>query len=126
MKYSEKMQLLLKGVKMSEIADLEKQEAEEQEAASAAAASESEGIHEGNDSDNTTEEETKTALQAALLAVKDLEGKLSAKEDELTKLNKQFADLNNKQTILDNPPKKPDASDVFKELFNPDKNKKEA
>jgi hypothetical protein len=53
--------------------------------------------------------------------IKDLEGKLEAKEDELTKLNKQFADINNKQTVKEEPEHQPDASDVMRELFKPEK-----
>ena len=50
--------------------------------------------------------------------VKELEEKLSAKEDELTKLNKEFADLNNKRTVKDEPEAHATGADVMKELFN--------
>ena len=119
MKYSEKMELLLKGVKLSEIKELEDQEAKEtEEAAKAAEASKAA-------EEAIAAEVEKTALEAAQEMVKDLETKLSAKEDELTKLNAEFAKLNNKQTVVDNPPVKQTGADVLKELFHPVK-KKEA
>ena len=66
-------------------------------------------------------EEQKTTLESALEMVKDLETKLSAKEDELTKLNEQFANITNKQTVSEQPPVKETAADVMKQLFNIDK-----
>ena len=81
MKYSEKMELLLKGVKLSEIKELEDQEAKEaKEAAEAAAAKVAE-------EKKDQEEKEKTALEAANEMVKELEEKLASKEDELSKLN---------------------------------------
>lgn len=112
MKYSEELQLRLKGVKSEEIKAMKEQEAlEAAEAAKAAEAASKE-----------KEAEEKSALESALEMVKDLEGKLAAKEDELTKLNAQFAEINNKQTIVENPEVKESAADVMQELF---KNKKE-
>lgn len=108
MKYSEKLSLLLKGNSWEHITELEEQEAME-----AAAAKEQE----------EKEEHEQTALEQATEMLKDLEAKLEAKEDELTKLNAQFAELNNKQTVKEQPEKKVDASDVMRELFN--HNKKE-
>lgn len=120
MKASEEIGLLLKGVKPAEIAALKEKEAaeaeEERKAAEAAAAEEAKKKEE---QDNIE----KSALETAQELVKDLESKLSAKEDELTKLNAEFAKLNNKQTVLDNPPEKPNGADVFKELFHPSKDK---
>lgn len=113
MKYSEKMQLLMKGVKIDEIKALEEQEAKE--AAEAAAKKAEDDAAKKTEEDN----EMKTALELAQSMIKDLEGKLEAKEDELTKLNKQFTDINNKQTVQDEPVHQPDATDVFNELFNP-------
>lgn len=108
MKYSEKLQLLLKGVKMDEIKALEEQEAaekaEEQEATEKKEAEE--------------EKKEQSALELAESMIKDLEGKLEAKEDELTKLNKEFAELNNLKTVKEEPEEKYNASDVFGELFN--------
>ena len=65
----------------------------------------------------------KSALEAAEGMVKDLESKLQTKEDELTKLNAEFAKLNNKQTVADTPITKQTSTDVMKELFHPNKNK---
>lgn len=108
MKYSEKLQLLLKGVKMDEIKALEDQEAAEK------------AEEEKNAAEEKAEEEKKeqSALELAESMIKDLEGKLEAKEDELTKLNRQFAELNNLKTVKDEPEEKYNASDVFGELFN--------
>lgn len=120
MKASEEIGLLLKGVKPAEIAALKEKEAaeaeEERKAAEAAAAEEAKKKEE-------QEKSEKSALETAQELVKDLESKLSAKEDELTKLNAEFAKLNNKQTLLDKPPEKPNGADVFKELFHPVKDK---
>lgn len=113
MKYSEKMQLIFKGYTKDEIKALEEQEAKE--AAEEAAKKAEEEAPKKAEEDN----EMKTALELAQSMIKDLEGKLEAKEDELTKLNKQFTDLNNKQTVKDEPEHQPDATDVFHELFNP-------
>ena len=106
MKYSEKMSLLLKGVKFEEIKQLEEQEAAE---AASAALEEEKAEHE------------RTALEAAEAMVKELESKLESKEDELTKLNKQFAEINNKQTVKEEPINKETAADVMQQLFKPNK-----
>lgn len=119
MKYSEKIDLLTKGVKWSEIKELEKQEAEEAEAATKEA--EAKEAKEAKEK----EAEEKTALQAAQEMVKELETKLSAKEDELSKLNKQFAEVNNKRTVVEEPETKDSAADVMKQLFHPKKEKEE-
>lgn len=110
MKYSEKMQLLLKGIKMDEIKALEEQEAEE--------------APEDPEATEAPEDVVpKSALEAAEGMVKDLESKLQTKEDELSKLNAEFAKLNNKQTVADTPITKQTSTDVMKELFHPNKNK---
>lgn len=108
MKYSEKMSLIFKGYTKEEIKALEEQEANE-----AAEDDAAKKVEEDN--------EMKSALELAQSMIKDLESKLEAKEDELTTLNKQFADINNKQTVKDEPIHQPDASDVMKELFKPEK-----
>lgn len=107
MKYSEELQLRLKGVKSEEIKAMKEQEA--LEAAEAA----KKDLEEKKEK----EAEEKTALESALEMVKDLENKLQAKEDELTKLNQEFANINNKQTIKEKPDKTSGA-DVMKQLFN--------
>lgn len=111
MKYSEKMQLIMKGYSRDEIKALEEQEAKEAKEAKEAAEEAAEKAEEDN--------ELKSALELAQSMIKDLEGKLDAKEDELSKLNKEFTDLTNKQTLKDEPEHQPDATDVFHELFNP-------
>lgn len=108
MKYSEKLQLMLNKVPMEEIKALEEQEAKEAaEAAAASAAKEKEEAA-----------KEATALEAAQEMIKDLESKLTAKEDELTKLNREFATLTNKQTVLEQPAHKETAVDVMNQLFN--------
>ena len=108
MKYSEKMQLLLKGIKMDEIKALEEQEALELEEAKK----------------NPPEDEEKKSfeerLKAANTLVEELEAKLDAKESELKKLNQDLESINNKKTLTEQPPE-PDATSVFKDLFKPDK-----
>lgn len=115
MKYSEKIDLLTKGVKWSEIKELEKQEAEEAEAAAL----------EAKENEVKNEAEEKSALEAAQEMIKELESKVSTKEDELTKLNKQMAEINNKRTVVDEPEVKDSAADVMKQLFHPKKEKEE-
>ena len=108
MKYTEKMQLLLKGVKMDEIKALEEQEALELEEAGKAP---------------EEDEENKSYLEllnAANTLVKELETKLEAKDAELKELNKDLESINNKKTLTEQPTT-PDASDVFTELFKPSK-----
>lgn len=118
MKYSEKIQLLMKGVKFDQIKELEELEAKELEEAKA---NESQEPEENIQEHEEKSSEVKTALELAQSMIKDLETKLEAKDDELAKLNQQFATLNNKQTVADEP-KQEDASDVMAQLFN---NKKE-
>ena len=123
MKYSEKMELLAKGVKWAEIKELEAEEAEEAKKAAEDAAK----LAADEEAKKAAEKaaEDKSALSAAQEMIKELETKLSAKEDELTKLNKEFADLNNKQTVKNEPEVKESAADVMKQLFHPKSNKEE-
>ena len=114
MKFSDKLTLILQGKSSDEIAALEAEETKEAEAAAAAKAAE-EAAAKAAEEDAAR---TKTALEAATSIVKELEEKLSAKEDELTKLNKEFAELNNKRTLNEEPEKKPSGADVMRELFN--------
>ena len=120
MKASEEIGLLLKGVKPAEIAALKEREAaeaeEEKKAAEEATKVKEAEEEKQNDGD-------KSALETAQALVKDLESKLSAKEDELTKLNAEFAKLNNKQTVTETPDTRATGADVFKELFHPKKDK---
>lgn len=116
MKFSEKLGLLLQGKSEEEIAAIEAEEVKQHE-----------------EDMKATDENTrlKSALEEAANVVKDLEEKLQekenalkAKEDELSKLNADFADLNNKQTVREQPEKKDSAADVFNQLFNHKKEEK--
>lgn len=107
---------MLQGKTEEEIAEIEAKEQEQQE-------------KEKQEADENTR--LKSALEEAATMVKDLEDKLQekenalkAKEDELTKLNADFANLNNKQTIKEQPEKKDTAADVFNQLFNQKKEEK--
>lgn len=110
MKFSEKLGLILQGKTDEEIAELEAEEEANKKA------------KEEKDAEHVR---LTAALEEASKVVKDLEDKLAesqaaltAKEDELTKLNADFANLNNKQTIKEQPEKKDSAADVFNQLFN--------
>lgn len=120
MKASEEIGLLLKGVKPAEIAALKEKEAEELAEEQKKAEEEAAKVAEANKKEEAV---VKSALETAQELTKDLENKLQAKEDELKKLNDEFAKINNKQTIKEEPPVKQTGVDVFKELFN--KSKKE-
>ena len=108
MNYSDKLALYLKGVKSDEIKALEEQEKAEMEEAATKKVEE----------EAKAETETKKQLEEALLMIKDLEGKLEAKDAELEKQGKEIESMNNKKTLQEQPTT-PNASDVFKELFNP-------
>lgn len=110
MKYSEKMQLLLKGIKMDEIKVLEDQEALE-------LAEEKEKQKLSNEE---MEKVNNKALEDATTLVKELEAQLEAKDLELKNLNEKVEEINNKKT-MEEQPTVPDASSVFKELFTPNK-----
>lgn len=122
MKASEEIGLLLKGVKPSEIAALKEREAAEEAEEQAKAAAEA---AKAKEEEQKEEASIKSALETAQALTADLENKLQAKEDELKKLNDEFAKINNKQTINENPPVKQTGVDVFKELFKPQSKKEE-
>ena len=110
MKFSEKLGYLLQGKTEEEIAAIEAEEQKQQE-------EEKKNLDENS--------RLRSSLEEAASMVKSLEDELQntkealrSKEDELTKLNEQFALLNNKQTIKDQPEKKETAADVFNQLFN--------
>ena len=119
MKYAEKLQLLLKGVKMEEIKDLEAQEKEELDAAAAALNNDAGGSKEdgANGSDAAGSVGDSEALAAAQVMITELETKLANTQDELTKLNSEIAAINNRATQVEDLPKY-DATAVFGELFN--------
>ena len=110
MKFSEKLGYMLQGKTEEEIKAIE--EAEEQQFQ-----------EEQNKKDEVSR--LTSSLEEAASMVKTLEDelqevkdKLKNKEDELTKLNADFANLNNKQTIKDQPEVKDSAADVFNQLFH--------
>ena len=117
MKSSEKIGLLLKGVKMEEIKQLEAEEAKEVEEAAAASKTTEVPVAKTEESN----EEIKSALESAKQMLEDLEAKVNAKDDEIKKLNDALADLNNKQTIAEKPTKVDSAADVMQQLFKPKK-----
>ena len=102
MYYSEKIKLLLSGVKMDDIKALEEEEAKEAEAKAAEEAAKAAKAAE----ESKAEDSAKTAVEL----VKEL-------EDKLTKLNSQIVALNNKRTVSESPHDKATATDVFKDLF---------
>lgn len=114
MKLSEKLGYLLQGKTEEEIKAIE--EAEEQQQLE-------------QQQYNDENSRLRSSLEEAVKMVKELEDKLQEKEDalklkedELSKLNADFANLNNKQTIKEQPEKKDTAAEVFNQLFH---NKKE-
>lgn len=114
MKFSDRLGYMLQGKTEEEIKAIE--EAEEQQK-----------IEEQQYNDENSR--LKSSLEEAAKMVKELEDKLQekeealkVKEDELTKLNADFANLNNKQTLVEQPKKKDTAAEVFNQLFH---NKKE-
>ena len=110
MKYSEELALRLKGTKSEEIAAMKEQEKLEQEEAAKAQA----------DQAAKEESETKKMLEESLDMIKNLESQLEAKTLELKEAHSKLESANNKKTLMEQPTKS-DATDVFKELFNPTK-----
>ena len=109
MTVKEKTSLLLNGVKWAQIQELEEQEKLEIEAEAA----------KGKEEESKEQPETPT-LDDALKLIKELQEKLSEKDDEVSKLNNDLASVNNHQTIAEQPVKETSV-DVFKELFHPEK-----
>lgn len=113
MKYTEKMQLLLKGVKMDEIRTLEEQEALE----IAEADQKDQDQQDQPDPDSTDQTDYKELFDNANNIIKEMETKLQQNQEELLKLKNEIAAFNNKQTLETNIEKYDDTA-VFKELFN--------
>lgn len=103
MKASEKIQLLLKGVSKSEIAELESQEQEELE-------NENNEGSEGSEGEPEESEESKELKKQIELMIKE--------NDDL---KAQLAEINSKSTQKKEPEKRDNAVDVFRELFNNEK-----
>lgn len=109
MKASEKIQLLLKGVSKSEIAELESQEQEELENENNEGSEGSEGS-EGEPEESEESKELKKQIE------------LMIKEND--DLKAQLAEINSKSTQKREPEKRDNAVDVFRELFNNEKTEK--
>lgn len=127
MKFTDKMQLLKQGVSFAEIKELELEEAAEIEASKKhtdEGAKEPENEPKESEVDKTTNEdvkELKSALELATKALEESKATIEKQKDELTKLNEDFTKLVNKQTVAEKT--ELTATDVMKELFNPDKKK---
>ena len=115
MKYSDKLSLLLKGIKMDEIKALEEQELQE--------------IAEKDQMDppdpdqkdpdqKDPDQDYKKLLEDANGIIKEMEEKLQQNQDELSKLKNEIAAFNNRQTQAETPDQPYDETAVFKELFN--------
>lgn len=108
MKASEKIQLLLKGVSKSEIAELEAQEQEELENEN------NEGSNpEGSEGEPEESEESKELKKQIEIMIRE--------NDDL---KAQLAEINSKSTQKKEPEKRDNAVDVFRELFNNEKTEK--
>ena len=121
MKYSDKLSLLLKGVKMDEIKALEEQE--QKEIADQAAADPSPELTQdpaaGNpDPEIKPDQDYKKLFEDANSIIKEMEEKLQQNQDELSKLKNEIAAFNNRQTQAETPDQPYDETAVFKELFN--------
>lgn len=108
MKASEKIQLLLKGVSKSEIAELEAQEQEELEN------NDLNQTGSGSGEDDSEESEESKELK------KQIELMIQENDD----LKAQLAEINSKKTQKKEPEKRDNAVDVFRELFNTEKTEK--
>lgn len=123
MKYSEKMSLLLKGVKMDEIKALEAEELQEIEELKKLEEEKDKKDPEEKDKKDPEEDHSKLLLEAQNI-IKDLEAKLDEYKEKNEKLTSEIAEKNNKKTVADQSSTY-DAGEVFKELFNKSKGGKE-
>lgn len=114
MKASEKIQLLLKGVSKSEIAELEAQEQEELEKEKQKKDPKPDGSEGDPKPDGPEESEESKELK------KQIEIMIKENDD----LKAQLADINSKSTQKKEPEKRDNAVDVFRELFNNEKTEK--
>lgn len=127
MKFTDKMQLLKQGVSFAEIKELEMEEAAEIEASKKHPENEPkepENEPKTPEVDKTTDadvKELKSALEVATKALEESKATIEKQKDELTKLNEDFTKLVNKQTVAEKT--ELTATDVMKELYNPDKKK---
>lgn len=125
MKFTEKLQFIKSGATWAEIKQLEEQEAAEIEASkkkqepdpAAEPPKEPELEPESKEPNN----ELLTALEAATKALEESKATITKQQDELAKLNEDFAKLNNKQTVAET--HVDTAADVMKQLFKPETKK---
>ena len=117
MKYTEKMQLLFKGVSLEDIKALEAQEAQELAEADQSTPDQSDQT-DPDPSDQTDQTDYKELFDNAESLIKEMETKLQQNQDELSKLKNEIAAFNNRQTQQASQPEKYDEVAVFKELFN--------
>ena len=107
MKYSEELQLRLKGVKSEEIAAMKEQEAKElleaQEVQSKA--------------EEKAESENLKLLEEAQQKIAELENALESKENEVKEINDKLISLSNKVTTFEEPAKVDGATEVLPELL---------
>lgn len=113
MKYSDKLSLLLKGVKMDDIRALELQEKEELESQP----QDPEPTPEIQQQDPEPKEDYKQLFEEANNIIKEMETKLQENQTELGRLKNEIAAFNNRQTQEASPEKYDDTA-VFRELFN--------
>lgn len=120
MKYTEKMQLLFKGVSLEDIKALEAQEAQEAQDAQKIAEADQTAPDQSDQTDPDPADQTdyKELFDNAESLIKEMETKLQQNQDELSKLKNEIAAFNNRQTQQASQPEKYDEVAVFKELFN--------
>ena len=113
MKYSDKLSLLLKGVKMDDIRALENQEKEELESQQ----QDPEPTPDNQQQDPEPKEDYKQLFEEANNIIKEMEEKLQENQTELGRLKNEIAAFNNRQTQEASIEKYDDTA-VFRELFN--------
>ena len=111
MKYSDKLSLLLKGVKMDDIKALELQEKEELESQP------QDPEPTPDQQDPEPSEDYKQLFEEANNIIKEMETKLQENQTELGRLKNEIAAFNNRQTQEASVEKYDDTA-VFRELFN--------
>ena len=122
MKYSDKLSLLLKGVKMDDIKALEQQEKEELEKKKqnpdpTPDNQQPDPTPDNQQPDPEQKDDYKQLFEEANNIIKEMETKLQENQTELGKLKNEIAAFNNRQTQEASPEKYDDTA-VFRELFN--------
>lgn len=123
MKFAEKLQFIKAGASWSEIKKLEEQEAAEiadlKKKPEPTPEPEPEPTPEPDPTPEPKDKELISALEAANKALEESKATIAKQQDDLAKLNEQFATLNNKQTVAET--HVDTAADVMKQLYKPDK-----